>query len=187
MLISSQQLLDQGKHQTRLGTHCDRARFQLGTVQLLNALAQRAPLVLFVDDLQWVDVASLDLVRYLGRFCKEHSCKVLWLCTVRGEELELNSQLSTLLDNLGRDLPVTQVSLQTLNQAETLQLIEEVQQLGERLGTNRRFRIPYLRSLAVLDTWEGKRERTIDHLREAVSPVAEPSTTLHVPPNLFLF
>ena len=30
---------------------------------------------------------------------------------------------------------------------------EEVQQLGERLGSNRRFRIPYLRSLAVLAAW----------------------------------
>jgi len=50
---------------------------------------------------------------------------------------------------------------------------EEVQQLGERLGTNRRFRIPYLQSLAVLDTWEGERERTIDHLREAFQLAAE--------------
>src|SRR5258707_12838586 len=38
--------------------------------RLLDALAQRAPLVLLLDDLHWVDGASLDLVRYLGRYWK---------------------------------------------------------------------------------------------------------------------
>src|SRR5205085_11940547 len=34
--------------------------------RLVDALAQRGPLVLLLDDLHWVDGASLDLVRYLG-------------------------------------------------------------------------------------------------------------------------
>jgi len=50
---------------------------------------------------------------------------------------------------------------------------EEVYRLGERLGPNRRFRIPYLRSLAVLAAWEGQREQAIGHLREAAQLAAD--------------
>jgi tetratricopeptide (TPR) repeat protein len=43
----------------------------------------------------------------------------------------------------------------------------EVQRLGERLGNSRRFRISYLRSLAVLAAWDGHSEQAIGYLREA--------------------
>jgi hypothetical protein len=43
----------------------------------------------------------------------------------------------------------------------------EVQRLGERLGNYRRFRISYLRSLAVLAAWDGQSEQAIGHLNEA--------------------
>ncbi len=94
--------------------------------RLLDALAQRSPLVLLLDDLHWVDGASLDVVRYLGRYWKGHSSRVLLLGTLRSEGLEPQSQLSTHLADLGRDLPVSQVPLQALSQAETLQLIEAI-------------------------------------------------------------
>ena len=44
---------------------------------------------------------------------------------------------------------------------------EEVQRLGERLGSNRRFRIPYLRSLALLAEWQGHGAQAITHLRRS--------------------
>ncbi|WP_201376623.1 hypothetical protein [Ktedonobacter robiniae] len=50
---------------------------------------------------------------------------------------------------------------------------EEVQRLGARLGANRRFRVPYLRSLAILSRWEGKREQAMNHLREAAGLAEE--------------
>jgi len=50
---------------------------------------------------------------------------------------------------------------------------EEVHRLRERLGPSRRFRIPYLRSLAVLAAWEGQREQALSHLREAAGLAAE--------------
>src|SRR2546421_6599911 len=117
------------------------ARGQLfeAVARLLDALCQHAPLVLLVDDLQWADEASLDLLRYLGHSWKDQGSRVLLLCTVRSEELELNPQLSAQLVNLGRDLPVTQVALQPLSQAETLQLIEAlVGEPGTRSGGERR-------------------------------------------------
>jgi tetratricopeptide (TPR) repeat protein len=43
----------------------------------------------------------------------------------------------------------------------------EVQRLGEHLGNYRRFRIPYLRSRALLAAWEGQSEQAIGYLREA--------------------
>src|SRR5207244_11533535 len=48
-----------------------------------------------------------------------------------------------------------------------------VYQLGERVGANRRFRLPYLRSLAVLAAWEGQSEQAIGHLREAAGLAAD--------------
>jgi DNA-binding SARP family transcriptional activator len=94
--------------------------------RLLDALAQRAPLVLLLDDLQWVDGASLDLVRYLARYWIRHDSRVLLLSTARRDGLELNPALAAQLADLGRDLPVTQVALQMLSQAETLQLIRAI-------------------------------------------------------------
>src|SRR5437588_3261751 len=94
--------------------------------RLFEALAHRSPLVLLLDDLHWVDQASLDLLRYLARDWKGQSRRVLCLGTVRGEELELNPQLSAQVADLGRDLPVSQISLQKLRQSETLQLLEAV-------------------------------------------------------------
>ncbi len=49
----------------------------------------------------------------------------------------------------------------------------EVQRLEERLGNYRRFRIPYLRSLARLSAWDGHSEQAIGHLREAATLAAE--------------
>src|SRR6266571_180447 len=99
--------------------------------RLLDALGQRAPLVLLLDDLHWVDGASLDLVRYLGRHWIRHGSRVLLLGTIRSEGMDPKSQLS----DLGRDLPVTRIALQTLSQAETMQLLQAI--AGEaRPGTS---------------------------------------------------
>ena len=132
--------------------------------RLLDALAQRAPLVLLLDDLHWIDGASLDLVRYLGRFWIRHGSRVLLLGTMRSEGLEPKSQLSAQLADLGRDLPVTQVSLQTLSQAETLQLLEAIVGKEEQ------------------STKTGDEQRKYGLIRPAASgPGAHPSPELEMP------
>jgi predicted ATPase len=92
--------------------------------RLFDALARPAPLVLLLEDLHWLDGASLDLLRYLGHYWNRHGSRVLLLGTVRRKGLEPNPQLSVQLADLGRDLPVSRVPLQPLSQAETLQLLE---------------------------------------------------------------
>jgi len=103
-----------------------RLRLFEAVARLLDALAQRAPLVLLLDDLHWIDRASLDLVRYLGHSWIKHDSRVLLLGTVRSDQLEPRSQLAVELSDLGRDLPVSQVPLQALSQAETLQLVQAI-------------------------------------------------------------
>jgi DNA-binding SARP family transcriptional activator len=93
-------------------------------VRLLEALAQRAPVVLLLDDLHWIDGASLDLLRYLGHAWKGQGSRVLLLGNVRSEGLELNPELAAQLLDLGRDLLLTQLLLQPLGQAETFELLE---------------------------------------------------------------
>ncbi|HEX6477877.1 MAG TPA: AAA family ATPase [Ktedonobacteraceae bacterium] len=103
----------------------NKVRLYEAVARLLEALAQRGgPLVLLLEDLHWVDETSLDLLRYLARDWSRHGSPVLLLSTAGREALELNSQLSARLAELGRDLPLTQVNLQALGQAEVLQLLE---------------------------------------------------------------
>lgn len=95
--------------------------------RLVEALAARGgPLVLVLEDLHWVDEASLDLLRYLGRSWSRHGTPVMLLGTVGQETLDLNAQLAGRLADLGRDIPLTRVSVQALNQEETLKLVEAV-------------------------------------------------------------
>src|SRR5258708_32412416 len=49
----------------------------------------------------------------------------------------------------------------------------EVQRLGEHLGSYRRLRLSYMRSLARLSAWEGHSEQAIGHLREAAALAAD--------------
>ena len=54
-----------------------------------------------------------------------------------------------------------------LHTGDERQARKAVQRLGERLGSNLRFHIPYLRSLALLADWQGHGEQAIDYLRQA--------------------
>ncbi len=110
-----------------------RLRLFEAVARLLNALSRRAPLVLFLDDLHWMDSASLDLVRYLGHYWKEHDSRILLLGTVCCDQLEFNPSLLAQLVDLRRDQPMTPITLQPLNKEETLQLLEGIVE-GEKLS-----------------------------------------------------
>ncbi len=116
--------------------------------QLTITLAQRAPLVLFVDDLQWADSATLDLLQYAIRRWHDNSApensaapsssaalsssaRVLLLASLRSEALHPMTQpqpgggpqgLSQWLMRVGRELTPVHLELEPLGERETVQM-----------------------------------------------------------------
>ncbi len=70
-------------------TSVARNRLFEAVARLGQALAARTPLVVFIDDVQWADAASLDLLHYLARRFAESQTPALLLLTLRMEEREM--------------------------------------------------------------------------------------------------
>ncbi len=90
--------------------------------QLGLALARREPTVLLVDDLHWVDLASLDVIAHAARRWAEHSAPILLLVTVRPEAVADSAALAEWFDGLAQAVPPTRVDLGPLSAAEARQL-----------------------------------------------------------------
>lgn len=107
--------------------------------RLGQALAQCAPLILFIDDVQWVEAASLDLLQYAVRRWAAAGEPLLLLLTIRTEAVaNPGSTLARWLMTLQRDIPVTRLSLAPLVYEDVERLIQTlvVSTDDERRRTN---------------------------------------------------
>ncbi len=93
-------------------------------VRLGQALAERAPLVLFIDDIQWADAASFDVLHYAMRRWAESGTHVFLLLCLRTEALASLRTLSTWLSRLEHDLPMTNMTLDSLTLQDVVQLVQ---------------------------------------------------------------
>lgn len=103
------------------------ARLLEALARLGQAMAARRPLVWYIDDVQWADVASLDTLSYLSRVWAERNVGVLLLFSIRSEALLAAPALNEWLVSLGRAAPLTRLNLGPLTAAETRQLVETLQ------------------------------------------------------------
>jgi DNA-binding SARP family transcriptional activator len=85
-------------------------RLYEAVLQLTDALARRNPLVWVMDDLQWADVASLDLLHYLTRRWVAGRVPILLVGIVRSEASNAAARgewaIADWLGSLARELPV---------------------------------------------------------------------------------
>ena len=104
-------------------------RLYEAVVQLLLALADRAKpgaLVLFYDDLQWIDPATRDLLLYRLQRQQEAGSPHLLVLAVRTEDVASMPELERWLVQVARQVPTTRLALGALAQAETAQALASV-------------------------------------------------------------
>jgi len=89
---------------------------------LLGSASQVAPVVLVLDDLQWADAASLQLLRHLVR--EGESLRLLVIGTYRDDELSASHPLAVTLSALRREPGVDRLTLKGLDDGEVVEYLE---------------------------------------------------------------
>ncbi len=103
-----------------------RTRLYEAVARLVQALAERAPVILFVDDVQWADSASLDVLQYASKRWAESSAAVLVMLSLRSESLAETPTLTDWLAGMRRSTSVVDVHLGPLTQGDVRHLLEEL-------------------------------------------------------------
>lgn len=97
------------------------ARLSRAVAQLLEVLRENRPAVLMVDDLQWADDASAQVLHYLAR----HAVRgpVLVVYAYRDEAVDSDERFAQLIESLRHDADARRMQLKRLSYADTEQLV----------------------------------------------------------------
>jgi DNA-binding SARP family transcriptional activator/tetratricopeptide (TPR) repeat protein len=103
----------------------DRTRLLDAVLGLLRQVVSMRPAAVILDDLQWADEGSSSLLHYVARHIDTAS-GLLIVCAARAGEIEDNSAASRVLRSLARDGRLREIELAAMSEAETAQLIRQV-------------------------------------------------------------
>jgi DNA-binding SARP family transcriptional activator len=111
-----------------------RSRLFEAITRLVQALAARAPTVLFLDDLQWADEGSLDVLAYAARRWSAARSPILLVLSIRAEGLAGLPALAEWLVGLRRAVAVTRIEPGPLPFEETARFVASL--IGETAPTD---------------------------------------------------
>ena len=98
--------------------------------RLIQALATRQPLLLFIEDWHWADAASLDLLHYAAVRWSEAGLPILMLLNLRQEEVSESPHLQDWLTKISHATECMPLRLNELSQPETDRLIRTLLIVG---------------------------------------------------------
>jgi DNA-binding SARP family transcriptional activator len=114
------------------------------TARLVQLWAARRPLVLLLDDMQWADTATLDLLLYLARSLAEQPAPVLLLLNLCiGAESCTDAQSTWLMALKRTRMPLTTLVLTAFSKEETQRFVqglawaEQPLQVGNTISSER--------------------------------------------------
>jgi tetratricopeptide (TPR) repeat protein len=108
-----------------LGEQQDRIRLFEAVTQFFISIGKETPLLLLLDDMQYVDQASLDLMEYFVRATS--NLRILTVCSSPAEhELETNSPLELTLMKLNKERILETVTVRNLNIEQTADLVKRI-------------------------------------------------------------
>ena len=110
------------------------SRFLEALARLEQALAARASLLIFIDDIQWTDKATLDVFQYLGMQWAKRSTPVMLLLSRRVETRSTDLWLVEWFAQLKSAVPLTRLELGPLSANDTLQIVLSVSGVGSGPG-----------------------------------------------------
>jgi ATP/maltotriose-dependent transcriptional regulator MalT len=150
------------------------ARLFEAILGFIDALSRAVPSVVVIDDLQWADTATLELLQFLLRNAR--GSKVMFVLLVRTDDLDSAPDSRRFLAELDRDTGVDRLELQPLEREEARELLaargasgvspERLDDLQRRSGGN-----PfYLEQLAsATDSGDGAGAALTTGLREVLA------------------
>jgi len=109
-----------------LGPEEERLRLVAAASDFLIAASGGAPFVIAVEDLNWADEASCELLRVLGRSLTHSGGRVLIVATYRDDELSRTSPLFELLVDGREEGYLAELSLRGLSPADTEELVRSM-------------------------------------------------------------
>lgn len=103
-----------------------RSRLFEAIARLGASLSARNPLILLMDDLQWADAGTLELLHYLSRSWRVSYTRILLLILIREESLTHQTGLRDWMSGLTRDIPVTRLSLSPVQASDIRELVQSL-------------------------------------------------------------
>jgi predicted ATPase len=91
--------------------------------QAINKVAAKRPWLLILDDLDWADSCSLQLLDYLARHCGQMALMIVVTCD---KDVSDNKPLTETLNHLNGHLAYTSITLRHLGEAEVKRLLENI-------------------------------------------------------------
>ncbi len=129
LLPELQEVMTQVSYPMSLSPEQEQLRLWEAVKELLILISESTPLLIALDDLQWADSSSCELLAYLAR--RTHGYPIVIVGTCRDMELSPDHPLRPLLTDLRRESAIESIPLEPLREDQIASLVAQVTQVSE--------------------------------------------------------